>query len=316
MNLGMGRVGSYFVEEVAPGGAQGGTGQPGFADAGVGLVELVEPEVVVVPDGLHGVVAFEVGDLLSEVGLVVVESVGSGDAEFLTHEGHGNPGVGADGRVADKGLPGIQVVFLVMGNIVQKNEVLTVEFATVLDCLAVAAWAGCGLDGEEKVLVQDVEVTARTVGDRTTVERFGHEDEAPFPGPGHVDDVLPHLRGKPLSEIGPQPVDPGPLLDGRRLSVGESGLLEPVRHVGGEVFPGSPGQGGPSLTRVDESVLLVLVGVSFGRVVAPDEGRILPEVDVLDVVPFAEIVPVGSGCHLALVSGRGTVVPDSGEKAG
>ena len=80
---------------------------------------MIQSEVVVVPDGLHGVVALEVGDLLSEVGLVVVESVGSGAAEFLTHEGHRDARMGADRGIPDEGLPRLLISFLLI-NIFQQ----------------------------------------------------------------------------------------------------------------------------------------------------------------------------------------------------
>src|ERR1700726_269312 len=91
-----------------------------------------------------------------------------------------------------------------------------------------------------------------TVSDGATVDRLSHENGVPFPGPGHVDNVFPTLRGQPLTENCPQPLD-AQALQGRSgsivagscravsneiaIAVNVPGLAQPVGYILRKVFP-------------------------------------------------------------------------------
>ena len=251
---------------------------------------------------------------LVEVDLVEVVAVEVGYAELLAREDHGRTVDRAVNGIADKSLPRILVVVLVVRDGVEQDQALPVGRTTQVEHVAVVVGRGGRLPGEDNVLVEDVEVTVRAVSDSPAVQRLGHEDEAPLVASRHVDDVFPRLRRQALAEVAAQSVDAARIQSVARRCVaigrcavaigsGRPALPKPVGRIFREIPPDTLRDAVESSVR-SRGVVVEPIGLTRPVVVVGgvpiDQRGVTAEENIDNVEPFTEVTTVGCGGNVVV----------------
>ena len=214
----------------------------------------------------------------------------------------------------DERLIRIAVTLLVVRNVIQQHQPLTVSHAPRFERAAIVARGRGGLQRENQVLVQDVEMPCGAIRHRAAVQRLRHENKIPFARAGLVDDVFPALRRNALAEIRAQTVDAFvSLVRGRALRA--AGLVEPVEHAVGEVAPDILRHRIEVTVAAARAVLaadgrvepIAFVGIISRRTGIGNQRGVAAKINIRHVAPFAEVKSVGRLRHVA-AAGRALVI--------